>query len=273
MEGLYLYCIREKSDTLYSFSTKGIDEKHEVFIFPCQELEAVVSEVSLKEFTSEEIQRKSREDIIWVKEKALLHEKIVEEAMKGNDKILSVIPMRFGIIFKGEAKLKEALAKDYSKIKESLNGIRGKQEWSIKVYLKDKEKFEEVIKERSETIKEKEKEISSLPEGMAFFMEEELKETISKETKKELTGVVETIFEDFKKQASASVKNRLLEKELTGRQDPMVLNTAYLIPEENLEEFKREAQGKNQKIQAMGFYLECTGPWPAYNFASYQNHD
>ena len=47
MDGLYLYCIREKTDTP-CFSTKGIDEKEEVFVIPFRELEAVVSKVPLR---------------------------------------------------------------------------------------------------------------------------------------------------------------------------------------------------------------------------------
>src|SRR3989304_8555245 len=101
MDGLYLYCIREKSGTP-CFSIKGIDEKGEVFALIHRELEAVVSEVSLEEFGSGEIQKKAQEELKWIKEKAVAHEKVIEEAMRKNDKILSVIPMRFGTIFKDE---------------------------------------------------------------------------------------------------------------------------------------------------------------------------
>ena len=109
----------------------------------------------------------------------------------------------------------------------------------------------------------------TLPEGMAFFMEEELKEIISEELDKELNNIAEGLFEDLKRQAIASVKNKILGKELTGRQEPMVLNVAYLIPEEKIKDFKKEAQRLNQEIQANGFYLEYSGPWPAYNFTTY----
>jgi len=265
MEGLYLYCIREKTGTP-SFSEKGIDGKGEVFVIPFRELEAVVSEVSLEEFASGEIQKKAQEDLSWIKEKAVAHEKVIEEAMRKNDKFLSVIPMRFGTIFKEKSSLEETLSEDYSKIKEVLNRIRGKEEWSVKVYLKDRERFEQVIKEKNETIKEKEKEIASLPEGIAFFMEEELKEIISKEVEKELNDIVEALFESFKKQAVASVKNEVLVKELTGRREPMILNAACLISEEKIENFKEDAERINQEIQTKGFYLEYSGPWPAYNF-------
>ena len=126
-----------------------------------------------------------------------------------------------------------------------------------------------MIKEKSEVIKEKEKEIASLSEGMAFFIEEELKDVISIEVNKELDNIAEDLFESLSKQAAASVKSKILDKELTGRREPMVLNSAYLIPREKIENFKKEAEGLNQEIQAKGFYLEYSGPWPVYNFSSY----
>lgn len=266
MEGLYLYCIREKTEGAPVISTKGIDEKGEVFVIPFRGLEAIVSGISLEEFASEEIQKKAQEDLSWIKEKALAHEKIIEEAIRKDDRVLSLIPMRFGAIFKEKERLEETLNKDYLRIREVLDRIRGKQEWAVKVYLKDREKFEQVIKEKNETIKETEKEIASLPEGMAFFMEEELKEVISRELEKELNNIAEVLFESLGKQAIDSTKCKILGKELTGRREPMVLNTAYLISEEKIEDFKKAAEALNQQIQANGFCLEYSGPWPAYNF-------
>jgi uncharacterized protein YcgL (UPF0745 family) len=225
-----------------------------------------VSKVSLEEFASEGIQKKAKEDLNWIKEKAIIHESVIEEAMGKNDKILSVIPMRFGTIFKEEARIEETLDKDYSKIKEVLDTIRGKQEWSVKIYLKDREKFEQVIKEKNEAIIEKEKELATLPEGMAFFMEEELKGVIAKEVEKELNNVLEGLFERLRKQAVASIKIKILGKELTGRREPMILNAAHLISKEKIENFKEDAERLNQEIQTKGFYIEYSGPWPPYNF-------
>jgi hypothetical protein len=269
MEGLYLYCIREKIEDAPVISERGIDRNGEVFTLAYRELEAVVSKVSLEEFKSEEIQKKAKEDLSWIREKALVHEKVIEEAMRRDDKILSLIPMRFGIIFKDRERLEKTLSQDYSSIKEVLERIKDKQEWSVKVYLKDRKKIEQMIKEKSEVIKEKEKEIASLSEGMAFFMEEELKDVISEEMDKELNKIVEDLFKSIGKHAVASVRNKVLEKDLTGRREPMVLNLACLIPKEKIENFKKEAEGLNQELQAKGFYLEYSGPWPVYNFSSY----
>lgn len=194
MEGLYLYCVRKRINTPFPFSTKGIDETLEVFTLPYQELEAVVSKISLEDFDSEAIQTKAQEDLKWIKEKAVIHEKVIEEAMRKDEEILSLIPMKFGTIFKEEKALKETLHKHYEQFTATLEKLEGKQEWGVKIYLTDKEKFEQVIKEKSAVIREKEKEIASLPEGMAYFMEGELKELLTKEKDREIREVQKRSF-------------------------------------------------------------------------------
>jgi hypothetical protein len=271
MEGLYLYCIREKTENAPEISIKGIDGEGETYTLLFRDLEAIVSRVSLEEFASEEIQRKAQEDLNWIKEKAVIHERVVEEAMRKNGKILNLVPMRFGTIFQDKVRLEETLKKDYSMVEEVLERIRGKQEWSVKLYLGDREKFKQMIKKNNETIVEKEREIASLPEGMAFFVEEELKEVISKEVEKELNKMMEGAFESLKKQAVTAVKSKILGKELIGRQEPMVLNAAYLVPEEKMEDFKKEAEDLNHKMQGKGFFIEYSGPWPVYNFTQIES--
>lgn len=269
MDGLYLYCIREKTEGAELFSTKGIDGKGEVFTLAYRKVEAVVSEVLLKEFQSEDIRRKAREDLSWIKEKAVVHEKIIENAMRKNGKCSSLIPMRFGTIFRDTASLEYSLSRDYHKIRETLDRIRYKQEWCVKVYLRDREKFEQVIIKGNKKIKEMEKEIASLPEGMAYFMEGELKEVIFREQDKELSNMEDALLGKLGRQAAAFIKCKILEREITGRREPMVLNAAYLIPDEKEADFKGDAGRLNQEIQTNGFYLEYSGPWPAYNFTSY----
>ncbi|MEW6087319.1 MAG: GvpL/GvpF family gas vesicle protein [bacterium] len=268
MDGLYLYCIREKTDDKKAFSTKGIDGENEVFIFGHRELEAVVSKVPLEEFASDKIQKSAREDLNWIKGKAVTHGRIIDEAMKMDDRFLSLIPMRFGIIFKDETGLKTSLDKNYPGIMEILERIRGKQEWGLKIYLENKEKFRDEIRRKNTLIKIKEAQISSLPEGAAYFMEEELEDIVSKEMNKELNNIAESIFKDLKEHAVDSVKCKILQRELTGKSETMVLNAAYLVSGEKIGDFKKGIEDLNQKIQMKGFSLRYSGPWPAYNFTS-----
>jgi hypothetical protein len=49
----------------------------------------------------------------------------------------------------------------------------------------------------------------------------------------------------------------------------MVLNAAFLVREDTLEKFKEEAGRIDRELGMKGLYLEYSGPWPPYNFASY----
>jgi hypothetical protein len=269
LAALYLYCLREYSKDSSIASIKSIDGEGEVFVIPFRELEAIASEVSLDIFTSEEIQRKAREDLNWIKEKALTHARVIQEAMGKDHDCLAIIPMKFGIIFEDVSGLEKVLHENYSKFLKVLERVRGKQEWSVKLYLKDREVFEEKTKEKNDFIKEKEREIASLPEGMAYFMEEELKAVISKEVGQELDKIAASLHETLGRQAVDSVRCKILGKELTRRLDPMILNMAYLLQEEKIGDFKIEVKTFNKEMKALGLSAEHSGPWPPYNFASW----
>jgi hypothetical protein len=269
MAGLYLYCLRERQAGRPETAATGIDDCGPVFCVPYEDFEAVVSEVSVAEYGSEHIQRRAIEDLGWIKDKAVAHQAIVAEAMKGNNQFLSVIPMKFGMIFKSEVRLREVLAKDCSKIQKTLINLRCKQEWSLKVYLRDRKSFEEDVKKRNPAVKAKEDELIGLDEGMAFFMKEELEEILSREVGQELKEMGDEVFDRLKGSVCSAERGAILEREVTGKQEPMVLNAAFLVREDTLEKFKEEAGRIDRELGMKGLYLEYSGPWPPYNFASY----
>jgi len=273
--GLYLYCIKGKSDS--KFSRAGIGGG-EIFTIPYQDLEAVASEVSLEEFGSEEIQKKAQEDLEWIRQKALGHQNVVGEAMGletppyplgenplANKDLKPVIPMKFGIIFKTKEKLEEILKEHYNQFKEGLEKLKGKQEWSVKAYL-NRKAFEKEIKTASSVVQEKEKEIAQFPEGVAYFMQKRVDEVVSKEADKSLENYTESFFENLKKYTAAGTKGKILEKELTGNPLPMVFNAIFLVSEEKLKDFIKEIDNLNKEFKPKGFNFEYSGPWPPYHF-------
>lgn len=267
MKGFYVYCIREARGS--NFLLKGIDGG-KVFTVPYQDLEAVVSKVFLEKFSSEEIQRKAREDLGWIKENAEIYEKVIEEAMnfQGEKSLtkMPVIPMKFGAIFKTKKKLINVLKKCYEQFKKTLKNLRGKREWGVKVYL-DKKSLNKEAKKASLAIKLKEKEIASMPEGIAYFMQKQMDDIVSEEADKILRSYTGDIFETLKKYAEGGIKSRILDKELTGKSLPMILNAAFLVTDKKLRDFEKEINKLNKKYKPKGFIFEYSGPWPPYNFA------
>lgn len=262
MKGFYLYCIREKTDS--NFSTKGIDGGR-IFTLPHRDLEAVVCEVSLKEFDSKEIERRAKQDLKWIKEKAELHQKAIEQAMKKKNKILGVIPMKFGTIFKNKKKLKQTLEKYYNKFKNTLKYLAGKQEWGVKVYL-DQRGFDNEVKKSSPVVQEKEREIASMPEGEAYFAQKQIDTAILAEADKAMIRHIDLFFEILNKYAETSTRGKILDKELTGKSQPMIFNAIFLISEEKLKDFTKEINKLSKEYKPMGFTFEYSGPWPPYNF-------
>ncbi len=115
-------------------------------------------------------------------------------------------------------------------------------------------------------MQEKERERAQLPEGVAYFMQKQIDEATSKEADRALQNYTESFFEALKKYAEASTRGKILEKELTGKSLPMVLNAIFLVSKEKLEDFVKEIDKLNQEYKPKGFNFEYSGPWPPYNF-------
>lgn len=272
--GVYLYCIREKTDSKLPAEGLGGDE---IFTVSEQDVEAVVSKISSEGFDLEEIQKEAPEDSTWTEEKAL-HEKVTEEAMGlqfppypwsedplKNTNPEAIIPMKFGTIFKTKENLEKTLKKHYTHFKEDLEKLKGKQEWSVKSYL-NRQAFEKEVKKISTVVQKKEKEIAQIPEGMAYFMKKEIDDTVSKEADKILQNFGESFFETLKQHTEAGANGKILEKELTGKSPPLVLNMMCLVSEEKLKDFIKEIDNLNEEYKPRGFNFEYSGPWPPYNF-------
>lgn len=273
MEELYLYCIREATGGDTHFTTPGVDTQGAVFTIPYRELEAVVSLVSSVDFGSVDIQIKAQNNLNWIKEKAILHAQVIDEAMQVDSLIVSLVPVHFGTIYKNLASLADLLSKDYDQLVDALIKNRGKQEWSLKVYLTDKDKMQQIVRAENTVILAKEREISSLPAGMGYFIETELQDLIKKEANKELSLILHNIQDNLQSFAVSSVKCKNLGKEITGRKEPMLLNIAYHIAMEQVDTFLQAIDSANQSAKSRGFAMEYSGPWPAYNFISYHCYD
>jgi hypothetical protein len=263
--GLYLYCIRLNCyEKIEVSQTMSGSEK--VQIFPFQDLEAVISNVSVEEFSSEEIQKKAEEDLNWIKGKAQIHEEVIEQAMRTKDgAIIPVIPMQFGVIFKTREKLQETIYNNQEKFRTSLKFLAGKQEWGIKAFLVQKI-FEEYLDRENEELLAKKKEAEALPKGLAFFAKKKVTSVIDEIKEKELDKITNEIYESLTESGVSFHKAKILEKDFTLMTDQMILNGFYLVEEARLNEFRGKAEDFREKFNQCGIKIEISGPWPPYHF-------
>ncbi len=257
-ELLYLYCVTEKAPKLKEVKNL-VDELYFVYHLG---LYAVVSKVKESEFSEENL-KKNLADLEWIKAEASIHEKIIEGVMK----YTCVIPFKFGTIFKTEDNLKAMLEEHAQDLKEKLKNLEGKEEWGVKIYCDIGRLKGAVIQEESGILKI-EKEINSSSSGKAYFLKKKKEELMKEAVNKRINEYGQESFEIFKRLSCEARINKLLPKEVTEREDDMVLNSAFLVDRDKVSEFIHAVDDLKTRYNDKGLNFDCTGPWPPYNFCN-----
>lgn len=258
---VYLYCVADREPELKE--TEGLADN---LYFVCHNgLYAVAGRVEQLEFGEEGL-KKNLADFEWVKTRASLHEKIIERVMSSTD----VIPFKFATLFNTDNGLKAMLEQYNQEFNAILQKLQNKEEWGVKVYC-DKEKLNEsLINEDAEVLKI-ENEIKSASVGKAFFLKKKINELIENTLCEKIKECSQESFELLKELSFEARINRLLPKEVTGREDNMVLNSAFLVDREEVSDFQNMVDTLKIHHEGEGFLIDCTGPWPPYNFCRFSS--
>lgn len=260
MKGFYVYCIRQGAGEK-KIKMEGIEFGGKISAIPFKDIEAVVSDVDLSQFNEKKIEDKLQEDIKWAERNVQRHHGIVAEAYK----IETVIPMKFGTIFKTRKSLAAMLAKYYKKFKRLLAGLSGKQEWGIKIYF-EYEKFVEFLKKQNKEVKKLEKRKLAIAEGMRWYVDRKIDELIVKESEEEIERQLQRIAKRLEDCCEQIVFCDLLPKEAMAAGKDNVFNAACLIDDNKFDNFKKMLLETEKECDQIGAVLVATGPWPPYNF-------
>src|SRR3990172_12017776 len=262
---IYLYCVTKKAPKLKGVGNL-VDELYFVYHLG---LYAVVSKVKESEFSEENL-KKNLADLEWIKVEASIHEKVIEGVMK----YTCVIPFKFGTIFKTEDNLKAMLEEHVQDLKEKLKNLEGKEEGGVKIYCDIERLKAAFIQEESgeeSGILKIEKEINSSSSGKAYFLKKKKEELMKEAVNKRINEYGQESFELFKILSYEARINKLLPKEVTEKEDDMVLNSAFLVDKDKVSEFIHAVDDLKTRYNDKGLNLDCTGPWPPYNFCNLPN--
>lgn len=230
-------------------------------------LYAMVGKVKETEFGEENL-KKNLADFKWVKDKATVHEKVIEIIMKNS----CVIPFKFGTLFNTEDNLKAMLGEHLNAFKAILKHLEGKEEWGVKIYC-DIEKLKESLLREDEDLLNMDKEMDSSPPGKAFILKKKKEELLNTVMNKKLNEYGQYSFERLSRCGADARINKLLPKEVTERKDEMILNSAFLIDKNKVAGFLNIVEGLKTRYVEKGVFIDCTGPWPAYNFCPVNNKE
>ena len=211
---IYLYCITNKAPELKD--VEGWNNKPR-FVYH-KGIYAVISRVRENEFSEDNL-KKNLSDLEWIKAKASKHEKVIEEVMKDT----CVLPFKFGTIFNTEDNLKVMLEEHAEELKMNLEDLDGKEEWGVKIYC-DVEKLKVSLTQKDEELLKIDREIDSSSTGKVYFLKKKKEELIKELINKKINEHSKDSFLLLKSLSLSCKINKLLPKDITEREDDMILN-------------------------------------------------
>jgi hypothetical protein len=252
MSLVYCYGLIEKSLNL---ELKGLETKN-VYLIAFKELNAVVSDVSDKEFSQDSID-KNVKDMKWLTKHGQIHEKVIDSIMEKT----TIIPLKFCTIFKDKKGVEEMLEEKYADFKFNLTDLKGKIEMTVKVYF-DSIPLRKKITDEDNEIKELKKKLEGKKPGARYFDEQKIEILLNERIRVKLGNSTKEIFEKISSSGERAKKNELIDKKLTGKD--MLLNGVFLINKEDIENFKKSIE--ILKSTYRDFEIQVWGPFPPYNF-------
>jgi hypothetical protein len=222
--------------------------------------------VSPDEFSEENL-KKNLSDLAWIEVKTRDHIRVISGIMRNH----TVIPFKFGTIFRSAESLQKFIQEYSSSLAANFHAIQDKEEWAVKIYC-DKKVLNRQMSELSEDVKALEKQILESSPGKAFLLSRKKNELIEQNIGKLMKINGQKCFEEYKNISHVSRINNLLPREVTEREDDMILNAVFFIDKTKAADFVRIADLQEGKYRSVGFSFEVTGPWPPFSFVSLEEH-
>ena len=245
--GRYLYAVCRALDPSVLEGIPGLGG-HRLEAVVHQDLVAVVSTVAMEDFGEEPL-RRHLEDLDWLEKTVRVHDEVVRAVATR----APTAPMRLATICFHDAAVRARLREWYVDLAHVLDRIEGCAEWSVKVLSaapppgSGEARSEDPVSGADYLLRKK------------ALAEQRLTQDAS------LAEAARRIHEALALLARASRVLPAQDPRLSGHQGTMVLNAAYLVPDDEHEAFAalvdRLCTSDDRVV------VDSRGPWPPYSFA------
>ncbi|MFC4587193.1 GvpL/GvpF family gas vesicle protein [Sphaerisporangium corydalis] len=211
---------------------------------------AYVSTVPLGEFGEGPL-RRSLEDLDWVGETARAHHHVVE-TVAGT---APTAPVRLVTVYSGEAQVREMLDRRHDDFAAVLARVTGCQEWGVKAYA------ERPAAPPAGPAAAPQPAASASP-GTDYLKRRKASLRDRDDAWRRSAEHAERVHGTLADVSVATRRHRPQDPQLSGRDDQMLLNGAYLVEEDRRDEFAALLD----LLREPGIEIELTGPWAPYSF-------
>ena len=213
-------------------------------------LAAVVSAVDAVRFSEEALQR-SLEDLQWLEATARAHHAVVAAAAQGGP----VAPVRLATVYLDDDRVRGLLTEKEAAFASALDRVRGRVEWGVKGFAAP-----------SAASAEPEPAPGAGP-GASYLAKRLAQRNSAARGQEAALAAAEAVHRELAGAALAERRYPPQDPRLTGRQEEMVLNAAYLVPADGAAALRDVVEAHAEGAVR----LELTGPWAPYSFATLED--
>jgi hypothetical protein len=213
-----------------------------------EDLQAVVCDVDLAEFGAEALAT-NLEDLDWLEEVARAHNDVVWRAAEE----ATVAPMRLVTICADDQSVRARIEVLRQDLNDVLDRVEGRREWSLKVLAPRAEEPHPVAATTGPT------------SGADYLRRKREAAARRRSAGDEVERAAEEIHAAAVERSVAARRLPPQDPRLTGRAEAMALNCAYLVADEESDDFVAAVRNEGRNHPQVS--VEVEGPWPPYSFA------
>ena len=225
---------------------------------------ALVSRLDASGYAPDVIERSSA-DVEWLSPRAVAHDRVLTWASDHG----AVVPLPMFSVFSGPDAVRSMLRDRAPQLTSALERVGRGREYALRVYRVDSELLD-VIATLSPRLEQLASSAASASPGQRYLLERKLEGQKRAELRAVTQDVVEEIVRELSTNAIETVRSaipRMTEAEQAAGRGTMVLNGAFLVGPERLENFQKTLTALIGRRGSQGFRFDFTGPWPPYHFA------
>ncbi|GIV59699.1 MAG: hypothetical protein KatS3mg043_0788 [Rhodothermaceae bacterium] len=225
-----------------------------------RDLAVFFSRVPAETFGPEAL-RENMQEAAWVQVQVRAHTRVMERLCETG----TLVPLPFGTVVRDEQAVLGLVEARYDGLRKAAGRLRGRQEWSLRIYRIDDVLLERIIEGEQKV----EESLGVLSKGIARFVREEMNRMEYVEVDQMIAVLsehcVRRAHEALLQHAEGGVFKPLVDA-AEGGKGTLVANAAYLVPVEDEEAFHARVADLGGECIGLGFRFELSGPWPPYHF-------
>ncbi len=245
LSGRYLFAVTRGLDAGDLVATEGL-RGDPLAIVEHRGLQAVVCDVPLEEFGEDALVR-NLEDLGWVEQVARTHDTVVREVAHR----ATVAPMRLVTIYSSDDSVRSQLDELQGQLTDALDRVAGCAEWAVKIY--------------AHSVTAPEAAPQKPASGADYLKRKRDLSDARRNADADASQVAEQLDSELALVATARRRLAIQDPRLSGRQESMILNAAYLVPDDASETFAATVESLSATYPDVT--IEAAGPWPPYSFS------